>query len=77
MNTSFDTLIGWSYSRTKNGEQGDLSKQEGYETRYINDRVETELAEFQEEIARKFKVNKTKNFVFPRKSRVSQDQYGK
>ena len=77
MNTSFDSLIGWAYSRTKNGDQGSLSKKEAYSLRYVNERVEIELAEFKEEIEKKFKISKVRDFVFPRKVSETQTQYGK
>lgn len=77
MSTSFGSLIGWAYSKTKNGDQGSLSKKEAYDLRYVNDRVEVELAEFKEEIEKKFKISKCRNFIFPRKTSDSQMQYGK
>lgn len=76
-NTSLDSLIGWAYSRNKHGDQGTLSKREAYKTRYVNDRVEVELYEFKQEISKKFKVSKIKDFVFPRKESNNQPQYGK
>lgn len=75
--SNFDVLVGWAYTKTKNGDQGTVSKREAYESRYINDRVEIELDEFKDEISRKFKNNKTKNFTFPRKISEAQPQYGK
>lgn len=48
--SSFDALIGWSYSRVKNKDQGTYSKREAYKSRYVNDRVEIELDEFKAEI---------------------------
>lgn len=75
--SNFDLLVGWAYSKTRDGEQGTLSKREAYKVRYVNERVEVELAEFKQEIDRKFKVNKTKDFVFPRKPSAPQTQYGK
>lgn len=77
MNTSFGSLIGWAYSKTKNGDQGSLSKKEAYNLRYVNERVEIELEEFKEEIEKKFKISKVRNFIFPRKSSENQAQYGK
>jgi len=37
-----------------------------YNSRYINERVEAELVEFKEEIEKKFKISKCKNYIFPR-----------
>ena len=70
-------LIGWSYSRYKNGEQGTLSKKEAYKMRYVNEKVEAELNEFKEEIWNKYKISRIKDFVFPRKVETSNTQYGK
>jgi len=39
-----------------------------YKSRYVNERVESELVEFKDEIEKKFKVSKCKKFKFPRLS---------
>lgn len=46
----------------------DFEWQQLFCSRYVNERVETELAEFKEEIEKKFKKAKSKNYTFPRKS---------
>ncbi|CAI2377268.1 unnamed protein product [Moneuplotes crassus] len=71
------SMIGWAYSRSKNGEQGTLSKREAYKMRYKNDRVEIELNEFKKEIESKFKNSKIKHFKFQRKIEDPNPQYGK
>jgi len=60
MNTRFNILIGWSYQKTRDGDQSSSLKKETYPSRYVNERVEVELAEFKEEITKKFKVSKIK-----------------
>lgn len=64
----FHDLVGWSYERTHRGLCDPQLKKEAYYNRYVNDRVEIELTEFQDEIRTKFHESKIKNFVFPRKN---------
>jgi len=70
--TSSNELVGWSYQWTRDGKLCNMSKdfewQQLFCSRYVNERVETELAEFKEEIEKKFKKAKSKNYTFPRKS---------
>lgn len=68
--TSSNELIGWSYQKTRDGKLYNMTKDQEwkqlYKDRYTNDRVEVELAEFKEEIERKFKISKCRNYQFPR-----------
>ena len=69
--TSSKGLIGWSYQQTRDGKLYNMTQdnewKELYNSRYINERVEAELVEFKEEIDKKFKISKSKNYKFPRK----------
>lgn len=68
--TSSNELIGWSYQKTRDGKLYNMTKDQEwkqlYKNRYTNDRVEVELVEFKEEIEKKFKISKCKNYQFPR-----------
>ncbi len=70
--TSSNELIGWSYQCTRDGKLCNMSKdfewQQLYRSRYVNERVEHELAEFKDEIEKKFNKAKSKNYAFPRKN---------
>lgn len=60
--TSSHELIGWSYQKTRDGKLHNMTKdfewRQLYRSRYVNDRVETELIEFKDEIEKKFKISK-------------------
>jgi hypothetical protein len=75
--TSSNELIGWSYQKTRDGKLYNMNKDQEwkqfYKNRYQNDRVEVELVEFKEEIEKKFKISKCRNFQFPRISKNKVD----
>lgn len=75
--TSSKELIGWSYQKTRDGKLHNMTKdydwKELYNSRYVNDRVEVELIEFKEEIEKKFKISKCKNYTFPRKQKHKEE----
>jgi hypothetical protein len=68
--TSSIGLIGWSYQQTRDGKLYNMTKdtewRQLYKSRYVNERVESELTEFKDEIEKKFKSSKCKAFKFPR-----------
>jgi hypothetical protein len=68
--TSSNELIGWSYQQTRDGKLYNMTEdrewKQLYRSRYVNERVEAELIEFKDEIEKKFKISKCKNFKFPR-----------
>lgn len=68
--TSSNEIIGWSYQQTQDGKLYNMTQdnewRQLYKSRYVNERVESELVEFKDEIERKFKVSKCKDFKFPR-----------
>lgn len=62
--TNSAKLIGWSYQRTKDGKLSSMTKdfewRQLYQERYVNEKVESELIEFKEEIEMRFKHSKCK-----------------
>lgn len=74
--TSSNQLIGWSYQQTRDGKLYNMTQdaewRQLYKSRYINDRVEAELVEFKDEIEKKFKKSKWKDFKFPRNQKLKE-----